>query len=197
MQIEQELTWEDIQKVEGFSSYHLSPESVQAIKRYQNRFEIPKGLTKKEYKVLLDKTQSKINESLARMRALGPGDNILADIEREQWVERKVKINKILKLHEEWGVDHKASVEKAKLYPIENMINFNSYGYTKCIFHNERTPSLRLYSKLVSSSRLRPEAKVFVVRVSIGIIQGPHLLIRFITIVFPAPDPAINKSQIG
>jgi hypothetical protein len=39
-------------------------------------------------------------------------------------------------------------VEKAKEYPIENLLQFGSGWKTRCIFHNEKTPSMSLNKKL-------------------------------------------------
>lgn len=137
-----EINWSDIRDI-GLS-IKLSPERIFAIKKYQNRFNIPQGLTKKELKVLLKETQDKINDCLKRMRELGPDNNILADIEREDYVLKKAKINKILKLHDNFGTQ---SISKAKEYPIEQLIEFNNAGFAKCIDHDERTPSLKFYPR--------------------------------------------------
>ncbi len=78
------------------------------------------------------------------MRRLGPDDNMLADIEREDYVIKKAKINKILKLHDKFGT---MSIKKAKEYPIEQLIEFNSGGFAKCPNHSDKTPSLKWYPK--------------------------------------------------
>lgn len=139
MQIKEGLHWDEITDK---TSLKLEPHQVMFIQRYQNRFAIPKGLTKKELKELLKHTQTKIDECLTRMRALGPANNILADIEREDYVEKKKKIKKILELHDGFG---EVNVQKAKAYPIENLIEFNSGGFAFCLWHEERTPSLKWY----------------------------------------------------
>lgn len=38
-------------------------------------------------------------------------------------------------------------IPKAKSYPISDLLEFNRSGFTKCIWHNEKTPSLKYYSK--------------------------------------------------
>lgn len=40
-----------------------------------------------------------------------------------------------------------ANIEKAKQYPITELIEFNNAGMAKCIFHNEKTASLKYYPK--------------------------------------------------
>lgn len=135
------FNWNDITDK---TSLKLEPHQVEAIKRYQNRFAIPKGLTKKELKELLKNTQTKIDECLIRMRAIGPGDNILADIEREDYVDKKKRIKKILELHNDFGTE--VNITKAKSYPIENLLEFNSGGFVSCPFHGpEKTPSAKWY----------------------------------------------------
>lgn len=137
------LHWNNIEDVKIHSPFHLEPEQLEVIKRWKNRFNIPIGLTKKEYTALLKTTQDKINDCLKRMRELGPGDNIMADIDREQWVEKKVKINRILKIHHGFGEN--VNMDKAKAFPIEELLEFNSGGFTKCPFHDEKSGSAKLY----------------------------------------------------
>lgn len=39
-----------------------------------------------------------------------------------------------------------SEVERARAYPIKNLVTFNERGYAKCIFHSERTPSMKIYA---------------------------------------------------
>lgn len=43
--------------------------------------------------------------------------------------------------------DFSKLIETAKIVPIENFLEFNSAGFTHCIYHNERTPSMKYYKK--------------------------------------------------
>jgi len=36
-----------------------------------------------------------------------------------------------------------ASLQKARTYPISDLIQFDRKGWTRCIFHDEKTPSMR------------------------------------------------------
>lgn len=40
-----------------------------------------------------------------------------------------------------------ADIERAKSFPIANMISFNKHGVARCIFHTEKTGSLHYYRK--------------------------------------------------
>lgn len=110
--------------------------------RKDTRFEVPKGLTKKEYKALQKETQDHIDSIIKRIREIGREDGMLLDMTREDYIGKKNKIKAILKPHEEFGDD---VLKKAKVYPIENLIDFNSGGFAKCLWHNESRPSLKWY----------------------------------------------------
>lgn len=110
--------------------------------RKDTRFGIPKGLTKKEYKELLKDTQKEINDILQRIREVGPETGLLLNMTREDYVEKKKKLNAILKSHQEWGDDN---LKKAKAYPIEQLIEFDGGGFAKCLWHQEKTGSLKWY----------------------------------------------------
>lgn len=43
--------------------------------------------------------------------------------------------------------DFKYSIEKAKQYPIDQLLEFNYQGKAKCLWHNEKTASLHYYGK--------------------------------------------------
>lgn len=40
-----------------------------------------------------------------------------------------------------------SEVQKAKSFPINKLLKFSPSGFTKCIFHNDNSPSLKYYSK--------------------------------------------------
>jgi hypothetical protein len=43
--------------------------------------------------------------------------------------------------------DNPLDIAKAKSYPIENLIQVDHNGFTKCPFHSEKTPSFKVYRK--------------------------------------------------
>lgn len=45
------------------------------------------------------------------------------------------------------GEDNTLRIMRAKDYPIENLIHFNSAGFANCIWHNEKTPSMKFSKK--------------------------------------------------
>lgn len=133
------FTWDDIIDK---TSLVLTPEKIESINLYQQRFNIPSGLNKTELKELQKETQKKIDEQLERCRILGPGNNLLADLEREDYVIKKKKILTILNLHKEFGTE---TLKKAKAYPIEHLIEFDRAGFAKCLWHDEKRGSLKWY----------------------------------------------------
>ena len=38
-----------------------------------------------------------------------------------------------------------ANVEKARQFPITDLVHFNTAGFAKCLFHNDRSPSMKFY----------------------------------------------------
>ena len=43
--------------------------------------------------------------------------------------------------------DYDQKLEKAKGVSIKNFIEFNRAGFAKCLWHNEKTPSMKYYPK--------------------------------------------------
>lgn len=115
-------------------------------KKYKERFDIPKGLTKKEYTLLLKETQTKIDTLLQEIR-IYMYDPFFLELEKEQYVEKKNKIKKILKFYGK--KKNELNIPKAKDYPINELLDFKN-GFTDCIFHaigKQKTPSLHYDTK--------------------------------------------------
>lgn len=114
---------------------------------WENRYKVPQGLGKAELTKLLKETQKEIDHWLERTRdpSINEITKVFCDIVREEWVGKKTKIKSALKLHEGFGTER--SLVKAKSYPIESLIDFNSGGFAKCLWHDEKTPSLKWYPK--------------------------------------------------
>jgi len=107
---------------------------------YVNRFKIQHGLSKKEYSDILIDTKKYINRHKELLRK--DTHNDLARNSLEGYIEKEKKIkNRILN----FGKKNKEvlSIEDAKIVPITNFIEFNTYGFTKCIFHSEKTGSMK------------------------------------------------------
>jgi len=110
---------------------------------YNNRFNIPKGLKKKEYTALLKQTQNKIDEYKDIVRK--DPDRVMSQLELEDYIEKKKKIKKILELHTKFGTkNNEMNIEKAKQYPIDQLLEFKG-GFTRCIYHEEKTGSMKYY----------------------------------------------------
>ncbi|MEA3399323.1 MAG: CHC2 zinc finger domain-containing protein [Patescibacteria group bacterium] len=107
--------------------------------KYKKRFDIPKGENKKFYKRLLKRTKritklwsNKYKENI---------ENILIEDELDKWILKRDKLKKMI--HRNSSIKNK--IQKAKSYPIENLIDFNNAGFALCIEHNEKTPSMKWY----------------------------------------------------
>ena len=123
--------------------WSIEQDEIKEIKEvYKSRFKIPKGLKKKDLKVLLETTSDLINKAKEQSRK--NSENVFHKIEVEDWIEKKKKINLILKNHKHFGSGEE-KLRKAKEYPIDQLIEFNGHGFAKCLWHNERSPSLKYY----------------------------------------------------
>ena len=60
-----------------------------------------------------------------------------ADIRMEELLEEKKKLSTP-------QIKDPDKIRRAKAYPIENYIEFKG-GFAKCVFHEERTSSMKLY----------------------------------------------------
>ena len=148
--IEEGLEFLNINDIETISyikntvilNYHWNKErlfKIEETTKYNNRFHIPRNMDKKFYKELLKETQSKIDFWLKKYRETR---NIFFDLEREDYVEKKRKLKLIL----ESKNDLLSDLDKAKAYPVENLLEFNGSGFAKCPFHREKTGSF-FYNK--------------------------------------------------
>jgi len=115
----------------------------QEVEKWKNRYEIPKAQTKKFYTQLLQETQVHIDH----YKSLTQEDNecVMWPLYQEDWIEKKRKLKNILKfsVKKDAGFD----INRAKAYPIEQLIEFGSDGFAKCLWHNEKTGSLKWYKK--------------------------------------------------
>tara|TARA_B110000503_G_C7048999_1_gene371476 strand:- start:210 stop:773 length:564 start_codon:yes stop_codon:yes gene_type:complete len=147
------LHWEEI--VQPFSPLimelikiekEFAPEEIN--KSYHTRYEIPNGLTKKELRSL----QKEANEETKKWLQMWRNSNSsitreFCELVRQDWETKSNKLKQLLSFNTEVK-DNKQSIEKAKQYPIENLVKFNSYGFAKCIFHGpEKTASMKFNKK--------------------------------------------------
>jgi len=126
--------------IENYFWVEEEKEKKKKREEYNNRFNIPKGKTKKEYEKIKKETR-KIIEDLDKEFNNSGRENIFIDLEIENYIEKQNKLKAILKNNNNFGSD----ISKAKAYPIENLIEFNTAGFAKCLWHNEKSPSLKLY----------------------------------------------------
>ena len=127
-----------------------TPRVKQSYQRFVDRYKVPRGLKKKEYKELLKEIQGhldKLKEDIRCFGALSPTGMFLT-FRQEEYVRMKKTIKSVLKLHKKWGTNNiNATIAKAKQFPIEQLLEFNYAGSRECIFHKENTPSMKLYKE--------------------------------------------------
>ena len=114
--------------------------------RIKNRFVVPYGKTKKEYLELKKETQKMIDD-LKTIIQLRPDNSDYPEELKEKYIEKKKKIEFILKTPK-----GEINIKKAKDYQIDFLIDFDSNGFAKrCPNHsqdtNQKTPSLKYYRK--------------------------------------------------
>lgn len=107
---------------------------------------VPFEKTKVYYKELLKNTQENINYYEDKKKNT---DNEFEfewyNKQQDEWIEKKRKIKRLIELPK--GFKNELNISKAKEFPIEQLLDFNKYGFIKCIFHTEKTPSMRLDKK--------------------------------------------------
>jgi len=111
---------------------------------WNDRFKIPKGISKTQLNKLQKETQNIINDLKEKI------NNTESEISKDflnliqdDWIAKKEKIKKQLKPHNDFGTEN--NLLKAKAFPIEQLLEFNNAGFAKCVNHEEKTPSMKLY----------------------------------------------------
>lgn len=128
---------------------YSTPEQLMIAERWKSRFKIPHELDIKQLNKLLKETQEEINNLLEFIRKNRIEHSQLQDLERADYVEKKIQIKKKIEALKKFGARNKEEVglniAKAKQYPIENLLEFDSGGFTRCPYHNEKTGSMKWY----------------------------------------------------
>lgn len=117
---------------------------IQKKKEYETRLDVPIGLKKKEYELMKKETQTIINTLKDKSRR--DPMNIFYKVDLEDYIEKKQKIQKMLRFPVDKNV---INIQKAKQYPIEQLLEFR-HGFAKrCLWHSpdkdQETPSLKWY----------------------------------------------------
>ncbi len=116
---------------------------------FEDRLKVPIGLKKKEYESLLKETQKSIDLYVKLMRGANENLKALYDSFREDYVERKRKINNNLDFLKKDEVGSLLDIQRAKQYPIEELLDFSGGGFTKCLWHDQTVhKSLHLHKKI-------------------------------------------------
>ncbi len=112
---------------------------------YKNRFIIPSNMTLKFYKEMLKETKEYIKKHKELWRK--NRDNTLAEDSMNNYIVKEKKlVQRIRYLTAHKETSGKYDIQEAKKIPITNFLEFDRAGFTKCLWHNEKTGSLK-YSK--------------------------------------------------
>jgi DNA primase len=132
----------DILKSNEINKLHLK--NLLELEQYKNRFTVPHGLTKKEYRKLLKETQQQIDILKNYLRT----DIYFTETKQDE-LSKYIKKKKTILHYSNTSKKNTTTIDiaKAKLYPINQLIEFNSSGFAKCLWHNERTGSLHFDKK--------------------------------------------------
>lgn len=112
---------------------------------YKNRFIVPSGMTLKFYKDILKDTKEyiKYHKDLWRKNR----DNTFAEDSLKNYIEKEKKlVQRIRYLTAHKETSGKYDIQEAKKIPITNFMEFDRAGFAKCLWHKEKTGSLK-YNK--------------------------------------------------
>lgn len=74
---------------------------------------------------------------------------------RVVWLQKNIERNKKILYHIELNKtprsqrkrDFEQKLARARAVPIDTILDFNNQGFARCVFHNEKTPSMKYYAK--------------------------------------------------
>ena len=107
-------------------------EHIRQREKELNKFVVPHNLTKKERAEMLRETQKQIDSYRKTIQDKGTENAQYEECEIIRWIKKKEAIKMMMKPQKEF-----ASLDKAKAYPIEELIEFNRSGFVCCLFHDE------------------------------------------------------------
>lgn len=110
------------------------------IQMYRDRFKIPLGATKTAIRALIKQTNQKIY-------ALQDSNYEKPSVFKEIDIEDYVAFNSKLKATLIFTGNNKDRITQAKSVPITNYIEFSHIGFAKCLWHDEKSGSMKYYPK--------------------------------------------------
>lgn len=159
-QNEWETTLDDIEryKPKNFNPTELldafGPECLAIIKRNIRELHQEKGEAEKALSALLDFLLEQIHLSDAVNKECQVKDacHLFYDRPLQEFDKHISRLNHLLKI-EEWkrkpkeqdGQITDQDIARAKEYPLKDLVQLNRAGFTACPFHNEKTPSLKIF----------------------------------------------------
>lgn len=112
--------------------------------RYENRLKVPFGKDQKYYKWLLDDTKSVINEWKDIIRK--NSRNFLAKATFAEYIDKEKRIKIAMKRNTKTE-DNVVDIQKAKTYPMTQIVELTRANTMKCLWHEDKNPSMQYYPK--------------------------------------------------
>jgi len=115
----------------------------EAMEWEKERFNLPFGKSLKFYKALLKDTKNriKIHKELWRK----DHNNFWSELSMNKYIEKEKNIKKKIAFFDAPIQNATIDVARAKSVPIPMFIEFNTMHFARCIFHNEKSPSMKYY----------------------------------------------------
>jgi hypothetical protein len=104
--------------------------------RWRDRHKVERGLTKAEYKIILEETQDILNKLKVQINRTQ--DKFFLEMEQANYINKKEQLKKFMKPMTKGKLD----IAKAKAYPVDQLLNFSHAGTTTCLWHEDKHPSL-------------------------------------------------------
>ncbi len=132
---------------ENLAYIHEKNVHTTTYKAWENRFKVPLNLTKKELTDLKKETQVHIDHLLNEIRkCTNDGDKIFLTFIQDDYITKKEAIKRALSFSGKQK-NMTDDITRAKAYPIDRLLEFNTAGFTKCPYHSEKTGSCKFYEK--------------------------------------------------
>lgn len=105
--------------------------------------------TKAELRTYEVDYSNRANELLPQIRELASKYEGFRHLEilKEMYLSKLAEVKRAIKTYDIPKNFSGDKLARAKLVPIPRFINFNNEGFAKCVFHNEKSPSMYYYEK--------------------------------------------------
>lgn len=112
--------------------------------RWENRLKVPFGRDQKFYKWLLAETKEVIKNSKEAWHK-NPR-NFFAKCTMDEYIDKEKRIKIALKRVSDKS-NKDVDISKAKAFPMTQIVDLNRGNVTKCLWHEDKNPSMHYYEK--------------------------------------------------